>query len=160
MNQDDSNTVQQQHSQQHCPTTPSTMSDYFRADTPADHITTKLKIFHVDRIMGEPTINSYDILLEQLAVGSALITTTQWGGKFGHIPLILGDARFKIITNDNTAITEEIVAWNEVDPSIDGNTPEFEAKKRGHKWDIKIRSQKNARGGEISFFWTNCRCSR
>ena len=118
------------------------MSDYFRADNPADHITTKLENFHIDRIVGEPTIDSYDSLIEQLCVGAALIKTTQWGGKFGHIPIILEDERFRIITNDENATTEDVVAFDEVDPNIDANTPDFEAKKLARKWDAKIRAQK------------------
>ena len=116
-------------------------SDYLHTDTPAEYIAIKLRSHIIDKIVGEPTIETYNILFEQLAVGASLVKSTQWGGKHGHLALITGDARYQLITNDDTLNTDEVAEFGAVDPAITADTAEFTAKRLSREWDIKIRGR-------------------
>ena len=106
-----------------------------------DHVSTKMRAKAIDKIIGEPTIVTYGILEDQLAVMASTIKTSHaaWGGKHGHLPLVVGTAKYVTITTIDTHVTTRQVKPAAVDPAIDGNTTNFKRLKKTRKWDIKIR---------------------
>ena len=55
----------------------------------------------LDRIFGQPSLPSFRLLVEQLAHIAANIPTTQWGGQHGHLKMVLGGVKFRVIINNS-----------------------------------------------------------
>ena len=53
----------------------------------------KIRNKPVDKIMGKPTIVTYGILEDQIALAASAVKTSQWGGKHGHLALIVNEAK-------------------------------------------------------------------
>ena len=51
----------------------------------------KLRNKPVDKLLGEPTIVTYGILEDQVAVSASAVKTSQWGRKHGHLALIVNE---------------------------------------------------------------------
>ena len=66
----------------------------------------KLQKKPVDKLLGEPTIVTYGILEIQVAVAASAVKTSQWGGKHGHMAMILNDAKYPLITATTTSIVD------------------------------------------------------
>ena len=62
-----------------------------RSQTTQDYVTSKMRTKTIEKMIGEPTIVSYGILEDQLAVMASTVKTTQWGRKHGHLALVVGD---------------------------------------------------------------------
>ena len=45
----------------------------------------------IERIVGQPTTETVDMLEEQCAEMCASIETTEWGGKHGHLAMVIED---------------------------------------------------------------------
>ena len=60
----------------------------------------------VDKLMGEPTIVTYGILEDQVAVAASAVKTSQWGVKHGHLALIVNEAKYRLITTMATSIVD------------------------------------------------------
>ena len=53
----------------------------------------KLRNNPVYKLLGEPTIVTYGILEDQVTVAASAVKTSQWGGKHGHLKLIVNEAK-------------------------------------------------------------------
>ena len=75
--------------------------------------------------MGEPTIVTYGILEDQVAVAESAVKTSQWGGKHGHLARIVNEGKYCLITTMATSIVDRQVKPAGTDPKIDGKTSNF-----------------------------------
>ena len=103
-----------------------------------DYVTECLNSKPIDRMHGEPTLVSYSLLVNQLAVKATTVKTTQWGGKHGHLPLIINDAKLRTISGFATATPGKTATPAGMDPSIDGQTSNFQRQKLTGIWKVKI----------------------
>ncbi len=92
----------------------------------------------LDRIVGQPSISSVRLLVEQLAKIVASFKTTQWGGKHGHLKLALGIKKYKLVIKDPDLsevdfgkIQEPSLASEKFKEKDDANA--VEKKKAAHK---------------------------
>ena len=99
----------------------------------------KLRNKPVDKLLGKPTIVTYGILEDQVAVAASAIKTPQWGGKHGHQALIVNESKYRLITTMATRIVDRQVKPAGTDPNIDGNISNFERIKLSRAQDEKIR---------------------
>ena len=56
----------------------------------------------VDKLLREPTFVMYGILEDQVAVAPSAVKTSQWGGKHGHLALIVNEEKYRLITATTT----------------------------------------------------------
>ena len=89
--------------------------------------------------MDEPTIFTYGILEDQVAMAASAVKTSQWGGKHGHLALIINEKKYHLITATATRIVYRQVKPAVTDPSIDGKTSNFKRIKLLRAQDEKIR---------------------
>ena len=75
--------------------------------------------------MGEPTIVTYGILEDQIALSASAVKTSQWGGKNGHLALIVSKSKYCLITETTTSIVDRQVKPAGTDPNIDGKISNF-----------------------------------
>ena len=80
----------------------------------------KLRNKPVDKLMGEPKIVTYGILEDQVSVAVSAVKKSQWGGKHGHLALIVNEAKYRIITATTTRIVDRQIKPAGTDPNIDG----------------------------------------
>jgi len=55
----------------------------------------KIYAMPLDKIVGQPTTATANHLKEQIAKIAAAIKTTKWGGRHGHLPLVLSDTEWQ-----------------------------------------------------------------
>ena len=55
----------------------------------------KIYAMPLDKIVGQPTTATANQLKEQIAKIAAAIKTTKWGGRHGHLPLVLSDTEWQ-----------------------------------------------------------------
>ena len=67
------------------------------------------------------------------------VKTSQWGGKHGHLALIVNEEKYRLITKTTTSIVDRQVKPAGTDPSIDGKTSNFEHIKLSRAHNKKIR---------------------
>ena len=99
----------------------------------------KLRNKPVNKLLGERTIVTYGILEDQVAVAEIAIKTSQWGGKHGHLALIVNEAKYRLITATTTRIVNIQIKPAGTDPNINGKTSKFERIKLSRARDEKIR---------------------
>ena len=99
----------------------------------------KIRNKPVNKLMGKPTIVTYGIIEEQVAVAASAVKTSQWGGKHGHLALIVNKAKYCLITTIATSIVDRQVKPAGTDPNISGKTSNFERIKLSRESDEKIR---------------------
>ena len=87
--------------------------------------------------MGEPTIVTYGILEDRIAVAVSAVKTSKWGGKNSHLALIVNKAKYHLITATTTSIVYRQVKPAGTDPNIDGKTSNFERIKLSRAKDEK-----------------------
>ena len=58
--------------------------------------------------MGEPTFVTYGILEDQVAVAASAVKTSQWGGKHGHLALIVNEAKYRLITATTNSVDRQV----------------------------------------------------
>ena len=75
--------------------------------------------------MVEPTIVTYGILEDQVAVTVSSVKTSQWDGKHGHLALIVKEEKYRLISATTTSIVDRQVKPAGTDPNIDGKTSNF-----------------------------------
>ena len=92
----------------------------------ADCVAKKMSSKLIDNIVGEPTIATYNHLEYQLAIAASAVKTTQWGGKHGHLALVVRDSKYKTITGKQTLNTDKEDQPAHIDPVIDGNTSAYQ----------------------------------
>ena len=80
----------------------------------------KLRIKPIDKLVGKPKIVMYGILEYQVAVAVSAVKTSQWGGKHGHLALIVNEAKYCLIATIATSVVDRQVKPAGTDPTIDG----------------------------------------
>ena len=76
------------------------------ANTIREAIRDKISLMPLDRIHGQPTYQSYRNLRKQLAKMCAAIKTGAWGGRHGHLALVLFNGEYQTKTGDPNADTD------------------------------------------------------
>ena len=82
----------------------------------------------IDRMHGKPSLFSYYLLVNQLAVKATAVETKQWGGKHGHLPLIINNAKLRTISGVAAATTDKMATPTGMYPDIDGKHQTSSAK--------------------------------
>ena len=54
----------------------------------------------LDKIVGQPTTSTVNHLRQQIAKIAAAVKTTSWGGRHGHLSLVLNDAEYRTVTGN------------------------------------------------------------
>eukprot|EP00804_Cyclotella_cryptica_P003881 CCRYP_015757-RA/>CCRYP_015757-RA protein AED:0.83 eAED:0.82 QI:0/-1/0/1/-1/1/1/0/285 len=54
----------------------------------------------LDKIVGQPTTSTVNHLRQQIAKIAAAVKTTSWGGRHGHLALVLTDAEYRTVTGN------------------------------------------------------------
>ena len=115
------------------------MSTYLNIEMVTEFVEQKLRNKPVEKLVGEPKIVTYGILEDHVAVAASAVKTPQWGGKHGHLALIVNEAKCGLITKMATSIVDRQVKPAGTDPNIDGKTSNFERIKLSRAQDEKIR---------------------
>ena len=76
------------------------------ANTIREAIRDKISLMPLDKIHGQPTYQSYRNLRKQLAKMCAAIKTGAWGGRHGHLALVLFNGEYQTKTGDPNADTD------------------------------------------------------
>lgn len=71
-------------------------------------VTAKFADAPPDLIVGQPSLATVRLLVEQLAPIASGLATTQWGGRHGHLKMILGGAKYRAVLGDATVATDAI----------------------------------------------------
>ena len=90
-----------------------------------------------DKQLKEKIIEAVDE--DQIAVAASAVKTSQWGGKHGHLALIVNKAKYFLITTIATGVVDIQVKPAGTDPTIDGKTGNFERIKLSRAQDEKFR---------------------
>ena len=98
----------------------------------------KLRNKPVNKLLGKPTFVTYIVLEDQVAVVASAVKTLQWGGKHGHLELIVNEAKYRLITATTNSVDRQVKPAG-TDPNIDGKTSNFEQIKISRAQDEKIR---------------------
>ena len=114
------------------------MSTDLNIEMVSEFVEQKLRNKPVNKLMGKPTIVTYSILEDQVAVAASNVKTSQWGGKHGHLAPIVNEAKYCLITTMATSIVDRKVKPAGTDPNIDGKTSNFERIKLSRAQDEKI----------------------
>ena len=115
------------------------MSTDLNIEMVTEFVEQKLRNKPVKKLLGKPTIVTYGILEDQVAVAASDVKTSQWGGKHGHLALIVNEAKYRLIIATTTRIVDRQVKPAGTDPKIDGNTSNFKRTKLSRAQDEKIR---------------------
>ena len=62
----------------------------------------------LDRIVGQPTTATVNHLRQQLAKIAAAVKTTSWGGRHGHLALVLTDAEYRTVTGNPDSVVDRL----------------------------------------------------
>eukprot|EP00804_Cyclotella_cryptica_P026879 CCRYP_017595-RA/>CCRYP_017595-RA protein AED:0.44 eAED:0.44 QI:0/-1/0/1/-1/1/1/0/180 len=54
----------------------------------------------LNKIVGQPTTSTVNHLWQQIAKIAAAVKTTSWGGRHGHLALVLTDAEYRTVTGN------------------------------------------------------------
>ena len=102
------------------------MSTDINIDMVTKFIEKKLQNKPVYKLLGEPTTVTYGILEDQVTVAASAVKTSQWGGKHGHLALIVNEAKYRLITSMATRIVDREVKPAGTNLNINGKTSNFE----------------------------------
>ena len=61
----------------------------------------------IDKIIGQPTNSTVNLLKHQVAKIAAVVKTTNWGGRHGHLALVLDDDEYRIVTSNCLLYTSD-----------------------------------------------------
>ena len=81
------------------------MSTDFNIEMVTEFVEPKLRNNPVNKFIGKPTIVTYSILEDQVAVAASAVKTSQLGGKYGHLALIVNEAKYRLIKTMATTTT-------------------------------------------------------
>ena len=81
----------------------------------------------LDRLIGQPNFGSVHQMVDQLAAIVSSFPTTQWGGNHGYLPLVLGQAKMRLVTKDNNITCTKITKPDKTSSKItkDSNAKEI-----------------------------------
>ena len=65
-----------------------------------------IALLPLDKITGQPTNSSVNHLKQQVAKIVAAVKTTNWGGRHGHLALVLTDTEYQTVTGSADITTE------------------------------------------------------
>ena len=114
------------------------MSTDLNIEMVTEFVEQKLRNKPVDKLLGEPTFVAYVILEDQVAVAASAVKTSQWGGKHGHLALIVNEAKYRLITATTNTVDRQVNPAS-TEPNINGKTSNFERIKLLRAQDKKIR---------------------
>jgi hypothetical protein len=57
----------------------------------------------IDKIIGQPTNTTVNHLKQQVAKIAAAVKTTEWGGRHGHLALVINEADYRTVTGNATS---------------------------------------------------------
>ena len=69
-----------------------------------------IALLPLDKITGQPTNSSVNHLKQQVAKIAAAVKTTNWGGRHGHLALVLSDTEYQTVTGTPQITTERATA--------------------------------------------------
>ena len=115
------------------------MSTELNIEIFTEFVEQKLQNKPVYKLLGEPTFVTYGILEDQVAVTVSAAKTSQWGGKHGHLALIVNKEKYRLITATTTNSVDRQVKPAGTNPNIDRKTSNFERIKLSRAQDEKIR---------------------
>ena len=101
------------------------MSTHLNIEMVTEFVEQKLQNKPVDKLIGEPTIVTYGILEYHVAVAASAVKKSKWGGKHGHLALIVNEAKYHLITTMATSIVDRQVKPAGTDPNFDKKTSNF-----------------------------------
>ena len=64
----------------------------------------------MDKIIGQPTNTTVNQLKQQVAKITAAVKTTEWGGRHGHLALVLSESEYRTVTARAAADVNRLVA--------------------------------------------------
>jgi hypothetical protein len=64
----------------------------------------------IDKIIGQPTNLTVNLLKQKVAKIAAAVKTTSWGRRHGHLALILDDDEYRFVTGNASHTTTRLVA--------------------------------------------------
>jgi len=67
----------------------------------------KIYTMPLDKIVGQPTTATANQLKEQIAKIAAAIKTTKWGGRHGHLPLVLSGMEWQTAAGIGAAFPDD-----------------------------------------------------
>ena len=76
----------------------------------------------IDKIIGQPTNSTVNLLKQQVTKIVAAVKTTSWGGRHGHLALILHDDGYHLVTGNATLMTTYLVVPPIVPTALANNT--------------------------------------
>eukprot|EP00804_Cyclotella_cryptica_P027644 CCRYP_010271-RA/>CCRYP_010271-RA protein AED:0.46 eAED:0.43 QI:0/-1/0/1/-1/1/1/0/207 len=76
----------------------------------------------IDKIVGQPSNSTVNVLKQQLTKIATVVKTTSWGGRHGHLALVLNDAEYQTVTNVPTLTTTCLVLPPIVPANLANNT--------------------------------------
>ena len=98
----------------------------------------QIKSFPIDKIIGQPTMKSWQHLREQLSKVTAQVKTTTYGGRHGHLALVLNDTEYANVTGNNALRTDRLTQPPQVHPQIDNNTTQLQREQLNASQNIKL----------------------
>ena len=63
----------------------------------------------IDKIIEQPSNSTVNLLKQQVTKIAAAVKTMSWGGRHGHLALILTDNEYRLVTGDATRNTGDNV---------------------------------------------------
>ena len=76
----------------------------------------------IDKIIGQPSNSTVNLLKQQVAKILAAVKTTSWGGRHGHLALVLTNNEYRLVTGNVTQATTCLVAPPIVPTALANNT--------------------------------------
>jgi hypothetical protein len=76
----------------------------------------------IDKIIGQPTNSTVNLLKQQVAKIVAAVKTTSWGRRHGHLALVLDSDEYRIVTGNATQTTTHLVAPPIIPTMLTNNT--------------------------------------
>ena len=78
----------------------------------------KVNSLPLDKLIGHPTMKTWQHLREQICKIAAQVRTTAFGGKHGHLVLVLDNAEYQTATTDPTLTTDRLASPPHVHPEL------------------------------------------
>ena len=98
-------------------------------------IRAKFDAASISRVVGQPSLTSVRSLVDELAKIVAGCKTSKWGGKHGHLKVVLGQTKYRLVLAqpdlDCTVIAKPAVASTDFKAGEDANA--IEGEKEVHK---------------------------
>ena len=104
-----------------------------------EEVRAKIYSLPLDKLIGQPTIKSWNHLREQCSRIAAQVRTTEWGGKHGHLALVLHDDEYRTVTKEPMASTTKQPRPANVNPAIGNGTQNSQRLQLNSSQNTKLR---------------------